>query len=178
MLYSHKNKYPAELPFRIRLSDGSTRTDPTTFTKEELSSAGFVEVDDKPLVEYPQYVSWSGTAWVICSYTLEDQKSVKLGALSEMLREVSLRPAVDTGLGFSVDAGYQDLQSFTVGLELGVTSVRSTDNQSYVVTLEQLEQIVNTIKNNGLHLLQTKWALEDAIKQASTQQELDAVIFG
>ena len=49
MMYSIKGNYPIEtLPHRIRLSDGSTRTDSSTFTADELSSAGITTVSDPP----------------------------------------------------------------------------------------------------------------------------------
>ena len=49
MLYSINGEYPIEtLPHRIRLSDGSTRTDSSTFTADELSSAGITTVSDPP----------------------------------------------------------------------------------------------------------------------------------
>jgi hypothetical protein len=41
MLYSYHTCWPQVLPFRIRLSDGSTRTDPSTFTAEEIADAGY-----------------------------------------------------------------------------------------------------------------------------------------
>lgn len=37
-----------QLPNRIRLHDGSTRTDPSSFTQRELFSAGFTEVPAQP----------------------------------------------------------------------------------------------------------------------------------
>ena len=40
-LYSYQGQEPQELPERIRLSDGRTRTDSSTFTEEEIASAGF-----------------------------------------------------------------------------------------------------------------------------------------
>jgi hypothetical protein len=38
-LYSHKNQYPQPIPNRIRLPDGFTRTDSSTFTPEELTAS-------------------------------------------------------------------------------------------------------------------------------------------
>ena len=32
MLYSYNGEYPTDIPERIRLSDGSTRTDSSTYT--------------------------------------------------------------------------------------------------------------------------------------------------
>lgn len=41
MLYSFNNARPEPLPFRITLPSGFTRTDPSSFTEEEISAAGF-----------------------------------------------------------------------------------------------------------------------------------------
>jgi hypothetical protein len=40
-LYSFRGSEPTLLPHRITLSDGSSRTDSTTFTDEELADAGY-----------------------------------------------------------------------------------------------------------------------------------------
>lgn len=47
-LYSYQGQEPQELPERIRLSDGRTRTDSSTFTEEEIASAGFTGPYEKP----------------------------------------------------------------------------------------------------------------------------------
>lgn len=47
-LYTKSNSYPAPLPFRITLSDGTTRTDPTSFTAEEIADAGYTVAPDMP----------------------------------------------------------------------------------------------------------------------------------
>ena len=47
-IYSKNGNYPTDLPDRIRLSNGKTRTDKTTFTSEEISDAGYVQVNDRP----------------------------------------------------------------------------------------------------------------------------------
>lgn len=44
MYYSHNANFPSKLPWRIRLSDGTTRTDPSTFTEEDIADAGYVKV--------------------------------------------------------------------------------------------------------------------------------------
>lgn len=65
MVYTNNGSYPAELPFRIVLSNGSTRTDPSTFTAEEIADAGYLLVDDPPSYEYPNKLEWTGTAWLV-----------------------------------------------------------------------------------------------------------------
>jgi hypothetical protein len=41
MLFSFNGCRPEPLPFRITLPNGFTRTDPSTFTEEEIAAAGF-----------------------------------------------------------------------------------------------------------------------------------------
>ena len=73
MLYSYKGAYPTLLPERIRLSDGSTRTDSSTFTEEELADAGYIEAGDSPAYDSDtQKVIWNGTAWEVVSLTTEE----------------------------------------------------------------------------------------------------------
>lgn len=47
-LYSLNGAYPQPLPHRIRLSNGKTKTDNTTFTDSDLSDAGYTLVADAP----------------------------------------------------------------------------------------------------------------------------------
>lgn len=65
MLYSLNGQYPNTLPFRIVLSDGRTRTDPSTFTEEEIADAGLVAVPNPPTSTYPQRVDWTGSEWIV-----------------------------------------------------------------------------------------------------------------
>jgi len=77
MLYSHNGEYPEKLPDRIRLSDGSTRTDKRTFTSEEIADAGYV-LAPLPLVEtnYDEKIEWSAGEWIKVKYTEEELTSV------------------------------------------------------------------------------------------------------
>jgi len=73
MLYSHKNQYPATLPERIRLSNGYTRTNSSTYTNDELTDAGYVASGDPPSYNSStQKVIWNGTAWEVVSLTTEE----------------------------------------------------------------------------------------------------------
>ena len=47
-LYSYQGQEPQELLHRIRLSDGRSRTDSSTFTEEEIVEAGFTGPYEKP----------------------------------------------------------------------------------------------------------------------------------
>ena len=70
MLYSHNNQRPEVLPERIRLSNGSTRTDSSTYTPEEIADAGYVAVSDPPSFDpSTQLLTWGETdgtyGWII-----------------------------------------------------------------------------------------------------------------
>lgn len=72
-LYSHKNQYPQPIPNRIRLPDGFTRTDSSTFTPEELTAAGYTgpytlpEYDSKT-----ETFDWTGTEFVVRPYNTQE----------------------------------------------------------------------------------------------------------
>lgn len=66
LLYSHNNQWPQELPFRIRLNDGLTRTDPETFTPEELAEWGYTGPYEKPDYDpKTQRLEWTGNAFIV-----------------------------------------------------------------------------------------------------------------
>ena len=67
MLYSLNNSRPAPLPFRIRLSNGFTRTDPASFTEDEIIAAGFTG----PYIEPPYDSVTEQLVWVDGDYVIE-----------------------------------------------------------------------------------------------------------
>jgi hypothetical protein len=73
-LYSHNKQYPSVIPFRIKLSDGRTRTDPSTFSPEEIADAGYIEVSNKPEELPNQVVFWSVSAvdWIVRAKTEQE----------------------------------------------------------------------------------------------------------
>ena len=97
-LYSKDGGYPTELPHRIVLSDGRTRTDKTSFTAEEIADAGWVEVSDKPVVSYPKSVVWNGSDWIILEKSLNEIKSEKKSSITERryIQETKSHPTLDT----------------------------------------------------------------------------------
>ena len=66
MLYSLRQQRPAPLPFRIRLSNGFTRTEPTSFTAEEITDAGYVGPYTEPAYDAAtEQLLWVDGAYVI-----------------------------------------------------------------------------------------------------------------
>lgn len=71
-LYSFNGEYPRELPFRIRMANGFTRTDPETFTVEEIESAGLIEAPDKPIIQDSEILTWKDNQWLIIDNSIDD----------------------------------------------------------------------------------------------------------
>jgi len=67
MLYSIHNQRPAPLPHRIRMPDGFTRTDSSTFTPEEIQAAGY----SGPYTEPSYNSSTERLLWVNGEYVIE-----------------------------------------------------------------------------------------------------------
>lgn len=71
-LYSYLNGYPQPLPFRIEV-DGLPRTDPATFTEEEIYKAGY-----RGPIEFPGYdgaterLYWNGDEFEVVPLTKEE----------------------------------------------------------------------------------------------------------
>lgn len=78
MMYSYKNQYPTILPDRIRLSNGMTRTDKTTFSADEIADAGYVLAAPYPdnTNEF-QKVEWTGTDWIVVGMSDDEYESAK-----------------------------------------------------------------------------------------------------
>ena len=69
MLYSHHSTIPVPLPHRIRLPDGSTRTDASTFTLEDLEVAGYVGPFERPACDATtETVDWDGSRFLVRNY--------------------------------------------------------------------------------------------------------------
>ena len=65
-MYSFQGTRPAPLPQRIRLPDGATRTDPSSFTAEEIAAAGFSgPYDEPPYDPATQRLDWIDGAYVV-----------------------------------------------------------------------------------------------------------------
>lgn len=66
MLYSFNGSRPDPLPFRITLPNGFTRTDPTTFTEDEIAAAGFAGPYTEPAYDpTTQQLDWVDGAFVV-----------------------------------------------------------------------------------------------------------------
>jgi hypothetical protein len=66
LLYSDNGSRPAPLPFRITLPTGFTRTDPSTFTEDEIIAAGFTgPYTEPPYDPATEQLDWTNGEYVI-----------------------------------------------------------------------------------------------------------------
>ena len=139
-MYSIKGEYPVgTLPHRIRLSDGSTRTDSSTFTADELSSAGITTVSDPPEYNADTHkLTWDTTdiEWEVIALTQEEIDNLISTAWQ------SIREERDTLLS-ELDERVSRYQS---EVRIGITT--TTDNISDLDTYAQsLRDIPSTYSN-------------------------------
>ena len=77
MLYSFHGARPTPLPFRIRFINRSTRTDPSTFTSDEIFAAGYTGTYTQPSYNpKTEVLDWDGENYFIRPHNtqeLEDQ---------------------------------------------------------------------------------------------------------
>lgn len=67
-LYSLNGAYPAPLPFRVKLSDGNTRTDPEQYSQDPavMADIGAALAPAKPAYDpATQQLGWDGTNWAV-----------------------------------------------------------------------------------------------------------------
>ena len=73
MLYSRNTATPAHLPHRIRFADGSTRTDASTFTPDELERAGYSGPYERPECNPKlETIDWDGTQFLVRPYSFDE----------------------------------------------------------------------------------------------------------
>lgn len=122
MLYSLNGDIPAPLPFRITLPDGRTRTDPATFTPEEVASAGYVEAPDAPVYDpATQYApTWDGMTW-----TVRDKTAAELAAEAARAQAAALAALADARWAYEVG---------------GITYTRASDGKVYGIATDRESQ--------------------------------------
>jgi hypothetical protein len=89
LCYNKINGYLGELPERVILSNGLTRTDPSSYTDEELEEWGYVVLQNMPTVNIDEYVSFNNETyeWEILKKPLEPQWDEVRKKRSELLAE-------------------------------------------------------------------------------------------
>ena len=102
-LYSYQGLKPETLPFRIALPNGFTRTDPSTFTEDEITAAGFTGPFTEPSYDAKtEVLDWDGENYFVRPYNtqeLEDQWNKVREQRNQLLKDSDWTQISDYDLG-------------------------------------------------------------------------------
>lgn len=117
--------------------------------------------------------------------TIEEVRAEKLSELdSSFMQWYEDKATVTTSLGFVADSdsrAMMDVNGLVTTLEAQSVESRSSvafmdaNNQTHLLSLEQLKTVQVEIIQNGQSAYQQKWALRTAIESAQTKEELEAI---
>jgi len=107
--------------------------------------------------------------------SLDQAKKAKKAHLSELFRAKSLRHKVDTGLGYEVDGGKEDLVNLEVVKDLKITQIKLANNEFKTLKEGDIDKIISAVKLAGAKRYQEKWEWEAKIDAAKTITELEAI---
>ena len=114
MLYSIHNQRPAPLPHLIRLSDGRPRTDPASFTAEEILDAGYIG----PYTEPPYNAATEQLLWRDGAYVIEAlPPSIPTPRWVDFSAAIMAMPAINVMLGAVLQAAPGLYGGLVVGLQ-------------------------------------------------------------
>jgi hypothetical protein len=114
MLYSIRQQRPAPLPFRIRLSNGFTRTEPGSFTAEEITDAGYVG----PYTEPAYDAATEQLLWVDGAYVIEAlPPPIPTPRWVDFSAAIMAMPAINVMLGAVLQAAPGLYGGLVVGLQ-------------------------------------------------------------
>jgi hypothetical protein len=114
MLYSIRQQRPAPLPFRIRLSNNFTRTDPASFTAEEITDAGYIG----PYTEPAYDAATEQLLWVNGAYVIEAlPPPIPTPRWVDFSAAIMAMPAINVMLGAVLQAAPGLYGGLVVGLQ-------------------------------------------------------------
>ena len=128
-------------------------------------SIKWIEVpeDIQPYIN-PEFLVVEGTIVPpYARYIPEAAQRGKLVELRDSYLRATYRPSVDTGLGFSVDAGRTDLENYKMGKASNLLTVVDNNGVSHTITLSDYDTIITAIEQYYIACLQTKWATKEQI---------------
>jgi hypothetical protein len=186
-LYSYKSQYPKPLPHRITLSDGRTRTDPSSFTVQEIEDAGYTVALDKPIVNPWQNLNWTGASWAVSDKPADQLKAEKehqINALREQLIYSQKMVVLSTGQTIPIDVrqGKPDIQNLTnivqkaslkvMRNETGTITFMAADNQPYTLTPEEAIEMGESVFAQIENEYAQSWVKKAQLEALTTAQEV------
>lgn len=181
-LYSFGGAYPAPLPFRIRLSDGRTRTDPSSFTAGEIADAGYVAAPDAPSsTPASQVLAWIGSAWSVGVRPIAERKA-------EMIQAAKAECAAAIAAGFTHgghvyqidDQSQVHMTAVMADFNAGPTDAhggfwRSAANVNVAMDGPTCVAFLQSAKDYKMNVIRAMWTKIQNIQTAADHAALDAL---
>jgi len=160
-------------------------TDKVTYSKEifndeeKLNSLGIFRltedlIPDRRYYSYEESINYStrNIDRLKVEKPLESIKARILKNISKSFKSVSKRPIVDTGLGFSIDCGIDDIKRLEIGKEMNTSIIVDSDGVPHISSPEMYSTILFKMKARGLELYQQKWSKEEEIRNMDTIKDI------
>jgi hypothetical protein len=186
-LYSYKSQYPKPLPHRITLSDGRTRTDPSSFTVQEIEDAGYAAAPDKPVANPWQNLNWTGASWAVSDKPVDQLKAEKeqqINSLREQRIYSQKTVVLSTGRTIPIDVrqGKPDIQNLTnivqkaslkvMRNENDTITFMAADNQPYTLTPEEAIEMGESVFAQIENEYAQSWIKKAQLEALITAQEV------
>lgn len=192
-LYSKNGSYPEPIPFRIKLSNGLTRTDPSSFTEEEINDAGYIEVSNPPSITSEQVLEWNflNLEWIVRNVSeqeINNLKQLRLNYITES-RELDLNALTCQWNNDTWDARETDSTRIANVLTMieqannqniptpSIVNWRTFDDQTRTLTVPELIQLGASMFQAQQVVWYKQAALKDQILAATTVAEVNAVVW-
>lgn len=172
MLYTRAGSWPAPLPHAITLANGFIRTDPSSFTADEISDAGYVAAPAQP--EYDpltEQLGWDGEAWTVTALPPPSGEEIN----AERDRRIAEGKTFNvSGHGDVVLQGrIQDqmvlqarlnaaLMKKAAGSTAADLFIRDKNNVIHYLTPDQMIELVSEGIDWIEETMQVSWAMKDA----------------
>lgn len=186
-LYSKDKQYPKPLPYRIILSDGRTRTDPSSFTTQEIEDAGYTVAPDKPVVNAWENLNWTGASWAVSDKPadqLKVEKEQQINALREQRVYTQKTITLSTGKTIPIDVRQNkpDIQNLTNIVQKASLKVmrnetdgmifKAADNQTYTLTPEEAIEMGENVFAQIENEYAQSWIKKAQLEALTTAQEV------
>jgi hypothetical protein len=187
-LYTKDGSFPNTLPYRIKLSDGRTRTGQSTFTEEEIADAGYVLVTEpKPSHNPWEEVEWDGSSWIVKDRDVMEMLSEKQRFIQQLLQNqlASVKYAylstgqivpVDTRTSTDIQNLSGVVQKATIKELRGQTDqflyFKGADNIVYQLTPAEAIQMGENVFDNIEQIYQECWIKKYMLGTLTTAEQI------
>ena len=169
--YIFSDGYEIELTEKMLITDDFNAMDIKSTTHQIVMGV-------EPLLFVGGAMSYTDVdGWVVTNQEAYDnafanEKIVYKARVKDRFQSKQLNPIVDTGLGYSVDGGYDKLVDFEIGRKRAYPQVRDSDNNFHNAIDSDYVAIINSIEQFGVDNLEWKWTKEAEIDACTTIEEL------